>query len=307
MTLLRFERKCAIIYNGDIMKTKSEFTSMLMVALSMLIFGTIGVFRKYIPLPSGTLALARATIGAFFLIAVVIVSRKKISFSTIKSKLPLLLISGALLGLNWILLFEAYNHTTVAAATLYYYMAPVIVIFLSPVFLKEKLTALKLVCVLLAIFGTILVSGIITQPQVSVLGMVLGLSAAMLHASVVILNKKIGEIDAFDKTIAQLIFAAVVLIPYVLISENIDMAEISANTVALLGVVGIVHTGVAYLLYFGAMDKLKAHTVALFSYIDPVFAIVLSAVILSEPLTVYEIIGAILILGSMILSNKEKV
>ena len=306
MILLRFERKCAIIYNGDIMKTKSEVTSMLMVALSMLIFGTIGVFRKYIPLPSGTLALARATIGALFLIAVVIVSRKNISFSTIKSKLPLLMISGALLGLNWILLFEAYNHTTVAAATLYYYMAPVIVILLSPILLKENLTALKLVCALLAIIGTVLVSGIITQPQVSVLGMVFGLSAAMLHASVVILNKKIGEIDAFDKTIAQLIFAAVVLIPYVLISEDIDVMGISITTIALLGVVGIIHTGVAYLLYFGAMDELKAHTVALFSYIDPVFAIVLSAFILSEPLSAFEIVGAVLILGSMILSNKEK-
>ncbi len=279
---------------------------MMMIA-AMTIFGTIGIFRRYIPLPSSLLALARGIIGTvFLLLLVLVIKREKLSAEAIRRNLAFLVISGALIGFNWILLFEAYQYTTVAVATLCYYMAPVIVVMVSPFLFKEKLTPLKAACVAVALAGMVFVSGI---PQsgfggISELkGILLGLGAALLYATVVVLNQYIRDIPAYDKTIMQLGMAAVAILPYTLLTEN--FADISFTPIAVLMLlfVGIVHTGIAYTLYFGSMSGLKAQTIALFSYIDPVVAIILSAVILQENIGLWGVIGAVMVLGSTMVSE----
>ena len=279
----------------------------MMMIGAMTIFGTIGIFRKYIPLPSSLLALARGIIGtAFLLFLVLAVKRDKLSIEAIKRNFVFLVVSGAFIGFNWILLFEAYQYTTVATATLCYYMAPVIVVLVSPFLFKERLTLLKAICVAVALAGMVFVSGI---PQSGFGGMselkgiLLGLGAATLYAIVVILNQYIKDIPAYDKTIMQLGTAAVAILPYTLLTEN--FADISFTPVAVLMLlfVGIVHTGIAYTLYFGSMSGLKAQTIALFSYIDPVVAIILSAVILQENIGLWGVIGAVMVLGSTMVSE----
>lgn len=279
----------------------------MMMIGAMTIFGTIGIFRKYIPLPSSLLALARGIIGtAFLLFLVLAVKRDKLSIEAIKRNFVFLVVSGAFIGFNWILLFEAYQYTTVATATLCYYMAPVIVVLVSPFLFKERLTPLKAICVAVALAGMVFVSGI---PQSGFGGMselkgiLLGLGAATLYAIVVILNQYIKDIPAYDKTIMQLGTAAIAILPYTLLTEN--FADISFTPVAVLMLlfVGIVHTGIAYTLYFGSMSGLKAQTIALFSYIDPVVAIILSAVILQENIGLWGVIGAVMVLGSTMVSE----
>ena len=279
----------------------------MMMIGAMTIFGTIGIFRKYIPLPSSLLALARGIIGtAFLLFLVLAVKRDKLSVEAIKRNFVFLVVSGAFIGFNWILLFEAYQYTTVATATLCYYMAPVIVVLVSPFLFKERLTLLKAICVAVALAGMVFVSGI---PQSGFGGMselkgiLLGLGAATLYAIVVILNQYIKDIPAYDKTIMQLGTAAIAILPYTLLTEN--FADISFTPVAVLMLlfVGIVHTGIAYTLYFGSMRGLKAQTIALFSYIDPVVAIILSAVILQENIGLWGVIGAVMVLGSTMVSE----
>ena len=279
----------------------------MMMIGAMTIFGTIGIFRKYIPLPSSLLALARGIIGtAFLLFLVLAVKRDKLSIEAIKRNFVFLVVSGAFIGFNWILLFEAYQYTTVATATLCYYMAPVIVVLVSPFLFKERLTLLKAICVAVALAGMVFVSGI---PQSGFGGMselkgiLLGLGAATLYAIVVILNQYIKDIPAYDKTIMQLGTAAIAILPYTLLTEN--FADISFTPVAVLMLlfVGIVHTGIAYTLYFGSMSGLKAQTIALFSYIDPVVAIILSAVILQENIGLWGVIGAVMGLGSTMVSE----
>lgn len=279
----------------------------LMMIAAMTIFGTIGIFRRYIPLPSSTLALARGVIGTLFLLTLVLfVKKQRLDGGAIRRNLAFLVISGALIGFNWILLFEAYQYTTVAVATLCYYMAPVIVVMVSPFLFKEKLTPLKAACVAVALAGMVFVSGI---PQsgfggISELkGILLGLGAALLYATVVVLNQYIRDIPAYDKTIMQLGMAAVAILPYTLLTEN--FADISFTPIAILMLlfVGIVHTGIAYTLYFGSMSGLKAQTIALFSYIDPVVAIILSAVILQENIGLWGVIGAVMVLGSTMVSE----
>ena len=279
----------------------------MMMIGAMTIFGTIGIFRKYIPLPSSLLALARGIIGtAFLLFLVLAVKRDKLSVEAIKRNFVFLVVSGAFIGFNWILLFEPYQYTTVATATLCYYMAPVIVVLVSPFLFKERLTLLKAICVAVALAGMVFVSGI---PQSGFGGMselkgiLLGLGAATLYAIVVILNQYIKDIPAYDKTIMQLGTAAIAILPYTLLTEN--FADISFTPVAVLMLlfVGIVHTGIAYTLYFGSMSGLKAQTIALFSYIDPVVAIILSAVILQENIGLWGVIGAVMVLGSTMVSE----
>lgn len=284
------------------MKNNSKF----LLLLSMFIFGTIGIFRKYIPLPSSLLAMSRGFIGTLFLLVVIFIKKEKMCWKSIKSNLLLLVLSGAFIGFNWIFLFEAYRYTTVATATLCYYMAPIFVILVSPLFFKEKLTLKKSICVAVAITGMVFVSGILQSgfnATKEMKGVILGLMAALLYAGVVVMNKHIKSVSAFDKTIVQLGTSAVVLLPYTMLTENLAEITFTPTLIIMLCIVGIVHTGIAYTLYFGVMDKLKAQTVALFSYVDPVVAILLSAVILHENIGVWGYIGAVLVLGATLVSE----
>jgi RarD protein len=218
-----------------------------------------------------------------------------------------LVLSGAAIGFNWIFLFEAYCYTTVATATLCYYLAPVMVIALSPLFLKEKLTLRRGLCTLVALAGMIPVSGILDNGLAGSAdwkGILYGLAAAVLYAGVMLMNKKMSPIPANDKTVVQLISASVVLAPYVLATEDVGALVFTPASVALLLVVGILHTGIAYRMYFAAMSNLKAQTTALFSYLDPIMAIVLSAVILGQPAGWPTVLGAAMILGSAIISEQ---
>lgn len=285
---------------------KALFNSKVQLITSMLIFGSIGIFVKYIPLPSSVIAFARGLTGMLFLLLVVLCSKSRLSFESIKKNLLVLIFSGAAIGFNWILLFEAYNYTTVATATLSYYIAPFFVIIVSPFLLKEKLSVKKFICLLTALLGMVFVSGMVQNgiPKIEeIKGVLLGLGAAVLYATVIILNQKLKDITAYEKTIMQLGVSAVVVLPYIIATENISMSAFDAKTVIMLIVVGIIHTGVAYALYFNSMKDLKAQTVAIFSYIDPAVAILLSAFLLKESMDIFGIIGAVLILGSALISE----
>ena len=279
----------------------------------MLIYGTIGIFRRAIPLSSGILACTRGLMGALFLLGLLAVRKKPFDRDSVGNKWGLLLLSGALIGINWIFLFEAYNYTTVATATLCYYMAPVLVILASPLVLRESLPPRKLLCVAVALLGMVFVSGAADNGLPSAgeaRGIAYGLAAAVLYAVVVMLNKKIEGVGTYEKTILQLSAAAVVLLPYLAVTEDLSALSVTPFAAGMLLLVGVVHTGIAYALYFGSMDGLRAQTVALFSYIDPVTAILLSALLLHERMTAFGVLGAVLVLGSTIVSEvwtpKEK-
>lgn len=272
---------------------------------AILIFGTVGIFRKFMPFPSGMIAAARGFVGALVIFAFLLVIGHPFSFKAVKERLGLLCLSGMLMGFNWMLLFESYNHTSVAAATLCYYMAPVIVIALSPFIFKEHLGTKKILCVFAAVFGMVLVSGVLeTGLAFSELkGVILALGAAFLYAFVVITNKKLSEVPATERTAIQLLSAAIAVLPYSVLTETVTKEQFTFGAVMVLITVGILHTGVAYVLYFESIGKLKAQTAAIFSYLDPVAAIILSAAVLKERIGAAEIIGTVLILGSAVLSE----
>jgi RarD protein len=279
--------------------------------LAMLIFGSIGLFARNINLSSGQTALARGFIGSIFLLAACPVLKQKLSWKTIKPNLLRLILSGAAIGFNWILLFEAYQYTSIANATLSYYFAPVFVMFLSPFILKERITFTKVMCILGALLGMFFIVGISGgSGKNDIIGIGYGLCAAVLYAGVVITNKFLKGLSGIETTIIQISSASIVLLPYILITEKLQLFQMDHKSILLLVTVGIVHTGTAYLLYFTAIRKLNAQTIAVFSYTDPISAIILSGIIFREQMTLLQIAGGVLILGATFLcevSDKKKI
>lgn len=271
---------------------------------AMLIFGTIGLFVKNIELSSSEIALTRGFIGGVTLILATIFFKKKISSEAIKNNLYLLIFSGLAVGLNWIFLFQGYKYTSISNATLSYYFAPVFVTILAPFILKEKLTLSKFLCVLMALVGMFCIVGVDgINGGSDLIGIAYGLLAAGFYASVILMNKFLKGIDSIEITVIQLISATITLLPYVLYVEGLGILSVSSVSIPYILILGIVHTGIAYLLYFSSLQGLKGQTIAVLSYIDPVFAIIISAVILKEQLGFLQIIGGVLILGSSFLSE----
>ena len=267
--------------------------------ISMLIFSSIGLFVRALPYSSGFVAFVRGAVGFAVIVLFMLLKGQKSDRRAIKENFLLLVISGVFIGINWVALFESYRYTTVATATLCYYMAPMFVIVASPVVLGERLTLKKALCVFTALCGMVLVSGVFeAEGDVQLKGIIYGLVAAAFYASVMLINKKMTEIPAMDKTYLQLLFAAAVVGVYNIFTVDLSALSTDAGHILLLLFVGIFHTGFAYTLYFGSMKSMKAQSVAILSYIDPVFALILSALILKENMSVYGIIGAVLVLGS---------
>ena len=285
---------------------QNEKNAKIRLMAAMFIFGTIGIFVRNIPLPSSVIALARGIIGTLFLIIFTGIKKIKISYKEIKNNLIILCLSGMLIGIHWIFLFEAYHHTTVAIATLCYYLAPVFVIIASPFVLKEKLSLKQAVCVAVALVGMIFVSGVLKKgglENLQMTGIMFGIGAAAIYATVVILNKHLKQISSYAMTIMQLGMAVMVLAPYTFLTQDVGKLTFSFMTIILLGVVGIVNTGITYGLYFSGIKELKAHTIAIFSYIGPIVAIFLSIIVLREKPDIFTIIGGALILGSTLVSE----
>ncbi len=267
--------------------------------ISMTIFGTIGLFVRNINVASGELALYRAVLAAVLISVYLIVTKKKIPWKESKKEIPILLFSGAAMGFNWILLFEAYKYTTVSVATLSYYFAPVIVILVCPILFKEKMTKKQWICFIMSTIGIVLITGIgdLSGNNRHLIGILFGLGAAVLYATVILSNKFIKNVEGLHRTFLQFLAAVAVLIPYVLMTSGINLGNLDGKGWMFLLIVGFVHTGITYCLYFSSLKELPGQKAAILSYIDPLVAVVISVVILKETMTVWQALGGMLILG----------
>ena len=271
----------------------------LMMILSMATFGTLGLFVRNISVSSGELALYRALLASLLIGGYLLVTRQRISLEKIKKELPLLLFSGIAMGINWILLFEAYKYTTVSAATLSYYFAPVIVTAVCPFLFKEKLTKRQIFCFIMATLGIVLITGLgdMSQAGNHLIGILYGLGAACFYACVILLNKFIKGVEGIQRTFFQFLGAILAMAPYVALTSGITLHTMNLVGWGSLLIVGLVHTGVTYCLYFSALKELPGQKAAILSYIDPLVAIIISVTFLAEPLTLWQGIGGALVLG----------
>ena len=270
----------------------------LMLVVSMTIFGTLAPFVRNINVSSGELALYRAVLAAVLIGLFFLVTKQRIPFKKIKKDIPLLLFSGIAMGFNWILLFEAYKYTTVSVATLSYYFAPVLVTVICPLLFKERLTAKQIICFVMSTAGLVLITGIgDLSGNKNLTGILFGLGAAVLYATVILLNKFIKNVDGIHRTFLQFTAAIAVLVPYVLFTSGITLQTLDKKGWVNLLIVGLFHTGITYCMYFSSLKDLPGQKAAILSYIDPLVAIIISVTLLGEEITVTQIVGGILILG----------
>lgn len=274
-------------------------TARLMLIVSMAIFGTLGLFVRYIGVSSGELALYRAVMAAILIAIYLLITGNKIPFRNIKKEVPLLLASGIAMGINWILLFEAYKYTTVSVATLSYYFAPVIVTLVCPILFKEKMTTKQIICFVMSTLGIVMITGIgdVSTSGTNIIGIICGLGAAIFYATVILINKFIKEVEGLHRTFLQFVAAIIILVPYVAATSGMNLQLLDGIGWVALLIVGIVHTGITYCLYFSSLKELPGQKVAILSYIDPLVAILISVTLLSETMTVLQAIGGALILG----------
>lgn len=269
--------------------------SIRMYILSMAVFGTLAPFVRQISVSSGELALYRAVLGAALIGAYLLIERENPFRAGLRREIVLLLLSGGAMGINWILLFEAYRYTTVSTATLCYYFAPVIVTILSPVLFREALTPRQVLCFLMATLGLVLITGV--EGRGSLTGILFGLGAAAFYAAVILLNKYIRHTAGIQRTFLQFLAAIVILIPYVAATGGVTLSRLNTMGWVCLLVVGLFHTGITYCLYFSSLKAIPGQSAAILSYIDPLVAVLVSVTVLKEPLSAQQALGGALILG----------
>lgn len=278
---------------------KTSRNSSLLIIASMTIFGTLGPFVRKISVSSGELALYRAILAAILVGLFLVLTKQKLKLKDVKNELPLLLISGMAMGINWILLFEAYKYTTVSVATLSYYFAPVIVTLVCPFLFKEKLGPKQIICFIMSTVGLVMIIGIgdIEKGGKDIIGILFGLGAAVFYATVVLLNKFIKKVEGLHRTFLQFIAAIIILIPYVAFTSGVTLNGLNSIGWICLLIVGIIHTSVTYCMYFTGIKEVTGQKAAILSYIDPLVAVIVSVAVLGESITIPQIIGGVLILG----------
>ncbi len=276
-----------------------KMNAKLMLSISMIIFGTIGLLSRNIAVSSGELALYRAVLASVLLIVYLLIKNERIHFKEIKKELIFLLLSGMAMGINWILLFEAYKYTTISAATLSYYFAPVLVTVICPFLFREKLTKIQIICFIMSTIGLVLITGIgnVGESGTDLIGILFGLGAAVFYATVILLNKFIKKVEGIHRTLLQFLAAIIILIPYVCFTGGCSLGNLDSKGWICLLVIGLVHTGITYCMYFSALKELKGQEAAILSYIDPLVAVLISVVVLGEPMSGWQIVGGVFILG----------
>lgn len=280
------------------------YKSCLKLIVPMLIFGSIGIFVRKISLPTAELVFYRVLIAVLFMLALFACQRKK-PFQCEKKQMYLAGGSGVIMGINWLLFFQALRYTTVATATMTYYLAPVLMLFLAPFILGERLSAKQIAAAALAPVGLACI--VFSASEAAEItyrhgwGIACGIGSALFYALLILCNKKIEHIDNLDRTMIQLSAATLALSPVLLMSHDFDLV---IENLPMLLVLGIVHTGIACYFYFVGLKETPTQLTAVLSYIDPVSAVFFAAVFLGEALSFSQMMGTLIVLGSAYLCGR---
>lgn len=279
------------------------------IIITMVIWGTLGVFVRGIELNSIEIAFFRALLGSLFLILISLIKRDKIDKKVLKANLVFLILSGLALGINWISLFQAMKYTTISNAILSYYFAPFMIVVFSSILFKEKINIKTIMSLIGAIIGLFLIMKSNDPEDINnsnhIIGILYGLGGAVFYTIVVLSNKYIKDLSGFQTTLIQLSISAIVLMPMVFGRGSINFSAMTMKTLVLILIVGIVHTGIAYLLYFSSIRDVKSQSIAILGYLDPIVAILMSFLFLGESMNLLQVLGGILILSSAYISERR--
>ncbi len=269
--------------------------------ISVFLYGTLGFFLAFIDVNSEFVVFCRGTFGCLFILVLLFMKKQKLDIEAIKKNFKYLVISGISLGINEIFLFIGYKYA-VSLASLGNYTAPISIIVLSAILYKDKLSIKQIMCILASFIGVVCLTGVFTGNNSDIRGLIFGLCGSIGFVFLVFMNKKLKDIGPYDKTIAQLMFSSLTTVPLILINKSF-LISYDIKTVSVLLMLGIIHTGFAYILYFDSINTLSPIKIAVIGYVEPVMSVLIGALFLKESMDIYAIIGAILIIGSAITSE----
>ncbi|MCI9448103.1 MAG: DMT family transporter [Lachnospiraceae bacterium] len=275
---------------------------------ALLMFGSNGIVASFIDLSSQNIVLLRTLIGSILLIVLLFISGGKLTFYKHKGQFLFLAVSGIAMGTSWMFLYEAYARIGVSVSSLLYYCGPVIVMALSPLLFKEKLTANKVLGFLTVVIGVVLINGNAFDGKGDLFGITCGLLSAVMYAFMVICNKKAKDIIGLENSTLQLTIAFLTVAIFVGLKQGYTM-QIAPTSIVPILILGLLNTGVGCYFYFSSIGKLRVQTVAICGYLEPLSAVIFSVIFLKETMLPLQIIGAVLIIGGAMCGElvKQKV
>ncbi len=276
-------------------------SSSLKYFISVFLYGTLGFFLAFIDVNSEFVVFCRGTLGCLFILLLLAIKKEKLDIEAIKKNFKYLVICGISLGLNEIFLFIGYKYA-VSLASLGNYTAPITIIIISAILYKDKLSLKQILCIIASFIGIIFLTGVFSNNNSDIRGLIFGLCGSIGFVTLVFMNKKLRDIGAYDKTIVQLLFSSLTTLPLIFINKSY-LISYDIKTISILLMLGIIHTGFAYCLYFDSINTLTPIKIAIIGYVEPVMSVLIGALLLNESMDIYKIIGAILILGSAIISE----
>lgn len=266
---------------------------------ALLLFGSNGIVASFIDLSSYEIVLLRTLIGSLLLIAIFILTREKLTFYRYKRQLACLALSGVAMGASWVFLYEAYSRIGVSLASLTYYCGPIIVMMLSPILFKEKLTKTKIISFVAVLIGIFLVNGTAFNNDKNECGIFCGLMSALCYSFMVIFNKKAKNIIGLENSMLQLFISFVTVATFVFFKQGYSI-QIPQSSIIPILILGLINTGIGCYFYFSSIGRLPVQTVAICGYLEPLSAVVFSVLFLKEIMLPIQVIGAILIIGGSI-------
>lgn len=268
----------------------------------LLLFGSNGIVASFISLSSYEIVLLRTLIGSLLLIILFFAGRGKLTFYRHKNQFLCLAISGIAMGASWMFLYEAYSRIGVSISSLLYYCGPVIVMVLSPLLFKEKLTAVKVIGFLTVLGGVFLVNSNALSENADTFGIICGLLSAVMYSFMVIFNKKAASITGLENAALQLFISFLTVAVFVGVRQGFVM-DIPKSSILPIFILGLLNTGIGCYLYFSSIGNLPVQSVAICGYLEPLSAVLFSVVFLKETMLPLQIVGAVMILGGAILGE----
>ena len=270
---------------------------------SSILFGINGIVASYIHLASSEIVLFRTWIGGIFLVLLFGLGKYRFTFYQYKKECAFIGIAGLAMGASWMFLYEAYQQVGVSIATLTYYSGPILVMALAPVVYKERITWKKLVGFAAVVLGLLwIVGGDNWDIRYNTWGLVCGFSAAAMYAVMVLFNKRAVHIRGMENTILQLAAAGVLVSVFVGVRVGWPEVQREEEWIPFL-VLGVINTGIGCYFYFSSIGNLPVQTVAVCGYLEPLFAVLFSALFLGERLAGIQLLGVAFMIAGAVYSE----
>lgn len=267
-----------------------------------MLFGLNGIVASKIALSSYEIVFLRTFIGSILLVFIFKISKGKFRIKENKKDALFITLSGMAMGASWMFLYEAYQRIGVSFASLLYYCGPVIVMVLSPLLFKEKLTWNKLLGFAVVLAGVFLINGKAATNAGNAWGLFCGAMSAVMYSLMVILNKQSKQIAGMENAVLQLFVSFLTVGVFVGIKQAFVM-HVPSNAWAWILILGIVNTGIGCYLYFSPLSKLPVQTVAVCGYLEPLSAVIFASILLGEQMTFIQIIGTVCIISGAMMGE----